>query len=284
MKTRNTLLFGWMLLLLLRSPSHAQTSKLAVGIDFGTCLIQRGSLEFLENGGTTLISSGLLIPKNIRGNLEFNLSSNIRLRFSGGYGYTKEKLSTNAQLFGDYGSAIIYPSQINRDVKFSAAGFPLECSAIFRLPFDDAGKFAVYFGVGGGYYFYKYNGTGFQEQNTRPDSLEHSNSPVYVRGDLQSSELKIAGFAQFFLLGLDFRLTSRIKVNIEIGKIGLSGLSMKKSYEYAPLRSGYDYYYRGSSMLYQPPTIKETRELDYNAGGGLSEVALLVGVSLDLFN
>jgi hypothetical protein len=242
--------------LALSMPALAQNSKIAVGLDYGTSLIQQGTLLLFDQdaGVITIASSQELIPKNLRGRVEIGLGSVFLLRLSMGYGYTRDKL--------EYTEATTNASRYRLEAKFTAAGFPAETALLLQWPLDNGRNFTAHFGLGGGFYSYKFKIAGFEEQTAAVPN---------ARDEFDKMEMKISGLAQFFVAGFDLRLNSRFKATLEISKLGLSLLKEKQE------TAGTTTPDFGNAITY-----KQTSEKDYAAAGGINDLAFSLGLSLNL--
>ena len=253
MKTKSFAVSGVGLWLVLSTPSFSQTSKLALGVDFGTSVIQIEPvfLPDFSSGPGESINSDFVIPKNIRGRIELGLGRDFILRFAAGYGFMQDvaKLTRSSQANGSNGSPRIY-----REAKFSVAGVPAEATMFWRVPLDDQGLLAIQFGLGGGFYSYKIKSKQFLE------ITGSSNPGDNGRLEFQAPEMKLSGPAQFFVAGFAIRLSSRASATFEISKLGFSMLKLRR----------------------QDDAEGFVEKQDYNSGAGLSDVALALGINLNL--
>ena len=233
--------------------ASAQSGKMAVGVDYGSSFIQHGSLSTvlvgdIEVGDFVVFRSGTLIPQNVRGRFELGLGSNLGLRFSAGYGSTKK-------------SSEVSGANYQSKAKFTASGFPVEGAMIFSLPLDNAKRFTTHFGLGGGYYSYKFKSEGFNEPTGPPNS----------RQDLSGEEITISGPAQFFVAGFSLGINSKMRATFELSKLGLSWLKETQNNTYSINFASSD-----------PINYTEISEDDYHAGSGFDDVALSFGISMNL--
>jgi hypothetical protein len=200
-----------------------------------------------------------LIPKNLRGRLELSLSPSFLLRFSAGYGLAKNKATSTAssQTAGNL-------TLTRTEAKSKVSGFPVEATMIWQIPLDQEERFGVHFGLGGGFYSYKFKAEGFYELTGSPFPSNNR------RDNLKNPDLKISGLAQFFVAGVSLRLNSAARATFEISKMGFSDLKAKQNGE----RSNFT----GPSF----ERFKGTSEEDYNAGSGFNDVAFALGLSMNL--
>lgn len=239
--------------LILIAPAFAQTGKFAVGLDYGTTMLQRAQPVFFSPFlYSSLFPGDAIIPQNIRAHVDLNVSSSFALRLSAGYGMTKHQNSFS----GTAGSA-----RLRSEATVKASGFPLEGAMIFQLPLDGTRRFGVHFGVGGGFYSYKFKAEGFEEISGSSIASENR------RNNFTIPAVKLSGPAQFFLLGFDLRLSSKIRTTLELSKLGWSGMKEKQEDHYMYPISG---------------NVSESQQDHYNADSGFNDIGLSFGMSLNL--
>lgn len=254
MKTQSILVGMIGLLSISIMPVFAQSSRLAVGVDYGMSMIQASPSSLSR---FILFPSGVMTPNNLRGHIDFNASSSFVLRFSMGYGATKENTEYTGTL---QSNGVDGSEQLHRKTNVKVSGFPVEGAMLFQLPLDNEQRVGVHFGLGGGYYSYTFKGEFISE--TKGSSIPSENYSTRF----EFPEMTISGPAQFFLLGFDLRLNSRLRGTLELSKLGLSGLKQKQEEKY-------------ESNSYESKTQRNDK---YNAANGLNDVAFSFGVSLQL--
>lgn len=239
--------------LLLSAASLAQTAPIAVGVDYGLSIIQTSQLSLaVQQVGTV----GAIVPKNIRGRVEFALNPYTLVRVAGGYGSTEEKQESEATFSSGLNSSA--------EAEFSSSGFLGEGALIYQVPIDDKSVFAVRFGLGAGYYSYNFKQKGFQEQVF---------GGQVAREEYEEPEVKISGFAQSFIIGLMIGGNAKVSATVEVAKLGLSFMKTTQDIE---------------ETLIDPNTGDETkrkvgeRKADFNASNGLEDLAISVGLNLNL--
>lgn len=189
-----------------------------------------------------------------------NLSSSMALRFSAGYGFTREE----NRFTGSFSSDSAFSNNYSAGVRFTTAGMPIEGAIIFQLPVDGARRLGFHFGIGGGFYWYTTKIEAFQQREGNFD-------PPFQRDNVQAPEAKLTGPAQFFLLGFDFRINSKLCGHLEMSKLGFSWLKEKKEDQYElPI------------IIDDPFFYEDKYEENHNAGSGLRDVALSLGISMNL--
>jgi len=140
-----------------------------------------------------------MLPKTVSGMLSVDLSDNVMVRGSIGFAYT----SMHEERTPMTGTK---STEDNRLI-----GFPIELEF---LPFftRDGGRVRIYPGAGFGFYHYSYkHKTKYGNTSTEPPTEHYS------------------GFGQFFLLGLEAKLTDNLSLFSEWSKITFA--VMKHSYE-----------------------------------------------------
>lgn len=239
--------------LLFSAASLAQTAPIAIGMDYGLSIIQTSQLSLAVQEVET---AGAIVPKNIRGRVEFALNPYTLVRVAGGYGSTEEKQESEATFSNGLKSS--------GEATFNSSGFLGEGALIYQVPIDDKSVFAVRFGLGAGYYSYNFKQKGFQEQVF---------GGQVAREEYEEPEVKIAGFAQSFIIGLMIGGNAKVSATVEVAKLGLSFMKMTQDIE---------------ETLIDPNTNQETkrkageRKADFNASNGLEDLAITVGLNLNL--
>jgi hypothetical protein len=242
------------------APAFAQTGKFTIGLDYGAAMIQRAQPFFFSPfSSSPLLPSDAVIPKNVRGHVDFNVSSSFALRLSVGYGMARHKSSFTGK------SEPAGSAQLHSEATVTASGVPLEGVMLFQLPLNDTQRFAVHFGVGGGFYSYKLKTEGFDE--ITGSSVPSENRRI----NFSIPEVKLSGPAQFFLLGFDLRLNAKLRATFELSKLGFSGLKAKQE-------ATNELNFPGGPNL----VITEKQQDNYNAGSGFNDIGLSFGMSLSL--
>ena len=251
MKTKSSVVSAFGLLLVLSAPSFSQTGKVAVGVDFGTSIIQIEPIFLVDDNFLQYDVSDFMIPQNIRGRVELGLSRELSLRLAAGYGFMKDesKFTRTFQFNNPAGSGRLY-----REVKFSVTGVPVEATLLWQVPLDDRQMLTIQFGLGGGFYSYKLKAERLVEATNSSDPSGNT------RSEFHAPEVKLSGPAQFFMAGLGVRISSRARATFEISKLGFSMLKQQRD---------------GDSDGF-------IEKQDYNSGAGLSDVALSLGINMNL--
>jgi hypothetical protein len=234
------------LIFLLMVPCFSQSSKISLGLDYGSGVIQPMNVRPIITTGFADILAIQTVPKHIRGRLEFMLNPMILLRFSGGYGSTTDEQKFEAASDG-------FANKFETEVK--TTGIPIEGTIFLQTPVEKEEVFKVRLGLVLGYYSYKTRLTGFIE------SLEGGTG---VRRDIDEPDIKISGFAQSFMVGGSIQLSRKISVFFEFSKLGFSFLKLKQDF------------------LNEDNQKIGEREEDYNAAPGLDDLGMTIGVSLAL--
>ncbi|MBN2200967.1 hypothetical protein JW777_03330 [bacterium] len=214
------------------------TAWLAAG---GACLGQQlgvslGPAVFRPEGGVAL--SNAPTPVNGCGLVRFRLSDDLLLQLSGGYGTNSRFYETNSLMMG---------GRYRTETRIS--GFPAEIELLASRPLVILSSLRPCIGLGAGIYRY----TATAETRTAVTESE--------------IEADIAGFAQYFTAGCDFRLGKRWIVFGRVRKIGFSGLKVK----------GEDPY---ENSLGNPAVAEYETSLPADPGSG--DWSLAVGVLVDL--
>lgn len=255
MKTKRLFVGAMGLLLGFAAATCAQTSKLAIGLDYGASIIQKGSLSIGDPvSSNNVVYSDFMVPRHVRAHLEYGPASRLVVRLAAGYGFMRDQANFTRNVAGNGISG-----RLHRETKFSVAGFPVEASLIWRLPLDNGKRFSVHGGLGGGFYSYKFKVKQFYE------IIDSSNPAANERGEFEAPDLKLSGFAQFFLAGFALTLNKKLHATFEISKMGLSLLKWNSEHEQSA-----------------GEVAKVTSKRDYNAGRGFDDVAMTIGLGLKL--
>lgn len=234
------------LILLLMVPCFSQNSKIWLGLDYGSGVIQPIDIFPIIIPGIADILEIQTVPKHIRGRLEFMPNPMILLRFSGGYGST-----TDEQKFETAFNGTTY--KFVKEVK--TTGIPIEGTIFLQTPIENKEVFKVRLGLVLGYYSYKTKFTGF---------IERFAGGTGERSDIDEPDIKISGFAQSFMVGGSIQLSRKMSVFFEFSKLGFSFLKLKQDF------------------LNEDNQKVGGREKDYNAAPGLDDLGMSIGVSLAL--
>lgn len=263
MKTKLFLMLFLSLIFISSKPLLCQTNKLSIGIDYGSGIIQGGSIFLYDYDGNVFDISNPIIPKNIRCRIEILLSRYFIARFSVGYGMTKQGMDYSMNRPSDYSTG---PSKYESEAKYSASGFPIEGTIIFSVPVDKKEICSFYFGLGIGYYNYTFKAEGFYEQSGS-DFSSYNYRENYVTPDV-----KLSGFGQFFMTGMNIQFISRLGAFIEVSKLGLSLLKEKSDIFFITVED---------HEITHTEIIGE-QKIDYKAKNGFKDVGLSIGIRLNL--
>lgn len=230
---------------LLMSACFSQNSKLALGLDYGSGVIQpSNTYPFFAPGILTTLESQT-VPKHLRGRLEFTLNPVILLKLSAGYGSTTEMQK--------WGYLYAFTNTIQIDVETKTTGIPVEGAILFQTPIDKKEILNVRMGLVLGYYSYKTKITGFVDDGVTGE-----------RRDIDEPDITISGFAQSFMFGAGIQLSRKVSAFFEFSKLGFSFLKLKQNF------------------LDENNQKTGEREEDYNAAQGLDDLGMAIGVSLGL--
>jgi len=231
---------------LLMAPCFSQNSKLALGLDYGSGVIQPANLYPIYTSGLLTAFESQAVPKQLRGRLELTLNPLLLVRLSAGYGSTTEKQKSN--------STSSIGAIINElEIKGKTTGIPVESMIFLQTPIDKKEVFSVRLGLALGYYSYKTKITGFIDDAVTGE-----------RYDIDVPDIKISGFAQSFMIGASIQLSRKVSTFFEFSKLGFSFLKLKQD------------------LLNENDEKVGEREEDYNAAPGLDDLGMAIGVSLGL--
>jgi len=224
-----------------------QESKIFVGLDYGSSVIQpSASVVIYTSGLRRQTIDGTGVPKQVRGMVGFSFHSSILLRVAAGYASTqyKDRIQFSNTLL---------------ELEHELPGYSAEVAIIFHAPIDDQEKFNLLFGLGGGFYSYTL------KSKYGSESLLPSGTITRIPDD------KFSGFAQTFIFGFSIRFTERLGITFELAKLKL-GLSMiKEKQDILSIES----------QGIEPQKIGES-EKNYNAAPGLEDLAMTLGVNFHL--
>jgi hypothetical protein len=195
-----------------------------VGISLGSALFDPSAVINMENTSP---------PKNICGHVAVRLSDDVKLGFSAGFGFETSAFRLENMNPGE---------EYEKNTKLT--GVPLECEIQVSKPLVILSGIRPFIGLGLGYYDYRSTGD--------------------IRSGVTGTEFenRIQGLAQFFSLGLDYRLGRFISAFFEMKKMGFSGIEA----------SG-DYYSLVPGGKFKQPLKAEP---------GLDDLSLTVGVLFNL--
>jgi hypothetical protein len=195
-----------------------------IGVSLGSALFNPSAVINME---------GTSPPKNICGHVVVGLSDDVTLGLSAGYGIEKSTFRLE-----DAGPGEEYEKNTNLN------GVPLECEIRASKPLVILSGIRPWIGLGMGYYDYR------------------SSGDIRSGGTGTDFENRIRGWAQYFSIGLDFRLGRTVSAFLQMKKMGFSAIEA----------SG-DYFSLIPEGKFRQPVKSE---------GGLNDLSLTMGVLFDL--
>jgi len=198
-----------------KSEQKIELSKKKFGINIGTGFFQHINLDLLNFKQEILTTSDNLIPKNFKANFSYHFTPKLAIRFSSGYGFSRQKIQNEV----DYGKINLMDIKLIDKSTFSVTGFPAEVALIFQTPVDVRASMFLHFGIGLGYYVYNYKAEGiFKEVSSKTNIQENYRNP----------EMTLSGIAQSFMLGFNINISSHIGTMLEVSKLGWSSMKLSR--------------------------------------------------------
>ena len=199
---------------------HAQSDLVPenyFGIMSGTSTVQGIRLTLSDRNGQPLAESAGLIPFTGTAFYQHALSRHAAVRFSSGYMWARYR----DESYRDFSKIDSAFTTTNTRSTFSCEGFPLEISVLFHNSVDESQRLRWLCGIGVGYYSLNY-----QARITTTD--RDYNSSRSREQTIENDPLTLAGWAQFFTLGFQLRLTQYMQAMCQLSKIGMSGLYLQR--------------------------------------------------------
>lgn len=244
------------------SDSKIKLSNKTFGFQLGTARFQSVRMSLVDFDQELLTSSDDLVPIDMKVNFSYYFIPAIAIRFSSGYGFTKQ---THTQEL-DYGKIDIQNLKTQDSATFSAEGFPAEIALIFKTPFDARAKLFFHVGIGVGYYVYDFQAEGkYLARNSK--TLEKIKSEEYF-----SPQMTLSGGAQFFILGLEMSIDSRVSASLDVTKIGWSWMNLNQDI----LKQDND----GSQITYESK-YGSSRQ-NYSVKNGFEDLSIALGLNWSL--
>ena len=193
-----------------------------IGIGLGTAVFNAKELQF---GDPTQ-------PKILSGNVAVDLSSDVKIGFTAGYGFEK--------VFRNVESDIHFGDETRMD------GFQAELELLASKPLVILSSIRAFVGLGFGYYRYG------------------STETIQTGEDRKEYESDLAGPAQYFTFGLNYRLSRRMSALLQFKRLGFSGIEVDMT---SP-----------AEMM----TPKSTTKISVKSEPGLGDLSITVGIFLNL--
>ena len=215
----------------------------------------------------------IYIPKNISGSFYYGLPKGFVFKGTAGYGLTKyggefdQPRKTFTDHEGDVQEILKYHMEGNTKV----SGFFVEAAFHYPMALGSDQRFCIYPGIGFGYYSYGFSGDWNGEEEEYED-----NTIVTYTSTGNFSKAKLSGFAQFYVLGFEFKTSEKISLILEFAKLGMSMVTEKVDDDYV-IRETSDH---TSSEVFREKT--GTYKQDYNAMGGFQDVSVTLGAKVAL--
>lgn len=226
----------WLILLLFSIPLHGQEqeanrielSRKNFGFQLGSGLFQKVNVHLSDFDQQVIATSDDLLPLDLKASFYYFFTPNLAVRFASGYGFSEQKATNHL----DYSKIHLDEKIYQSETLFSVAGFPAEVTVLFQTPIDVRANSFLNFGIGLGYYVYNYQAKGtIRQLNAK------TNIPM-EQEKYRSPELTLSGPAQFFVMGLETKVTSRMAAILELSKIGWSNMKLTQDYVSQSVESG----------------------------------------------
>jgi len=237
-------------------------NKMTLGLNLGTGLFQNIKMDLVNFDQEILVTSDNLVPTTFKANFNYYITPNVAVRFSSGYGFTRQTYSDKSDFRNIDDLDII----LTDEAIFTMDGFPLETALIFQTAVDKNQNISVYIGLGFGYYAYNFKAKGTFNYTefvnaAEPDTIKWEENYL-------NPEMSLSGVAQFFVLGLNINLGQNFGASFEISKIGLSYMRLKSDIIKQEIA--------GHNVTYE---VKYgSRRHDYKKKNGLDDVAITAGI------
>lgn len=235
-----------------------ELSRKMFGINLGTGLFQNVNLDLVNFDQTVLTTSKNLFPINFKANFSYYFTPNWAIRFSSGYGFSRQK--SNDEI--DYGKIHTRDTIVRNESIFTVTGFPLEAALIFQTPIDARATMFLHFGIGFGYYAYNYQAEGtFKE-------FDSKTSVKFREENYTNPAMTLSGGAQFFILGFNINITPLIGATLEVSKVGWGMMKLNRDFIQQEVDGG----------KISNETKYGFEQQDYIINNGLDDLAVSLGL------
>lgn len=244
------------------SDSKIMLSKKTFGFQVGTGYFQNVRMNLFNFDQQLLATSDDLVPVNLKVNFSYYFIPSLAIRFSSGYGFSKQKNASEI----DYGEIDVQNLKSHESSTFSAAGFPTEAALIFKTPFDARATMFFHLGIGIGYYVYNYQAEGkFRE-------LTSKTNEKIIAEEYANPQMTLSGGAQFFIMGLEININSRLSALLEVTKVGWSLMTLTQDILKQDVESG---------KITNERKYGFSRQ-DYTVKNGFEDLAVSLGLNWNL--
>jgi len=200
------------------SEPKIELSKKTFGLNIGTGFFQNVTINLTNFQQQILTTSDNLIPINFRANFSYYFTPKLAIRFSSGYGFSQQKSHHEIDFSQMHEMDVIFKNES----KFTVTGFPAEVALLCQTPIDPRANIFVHFGIGFGYYAYNYKAEGAAEE------LESNMNRQNRKENYVNPQINLSGGAQFFVLGFDINIGSKVGATLEFSKIGWSMMKLTR--------------------------------------------------------
>jgi len=225
---RGSAILVQVLVLLMFIPSLAQEqtekkielSRKNFGFQFGSSLFQGVTFHLIDFDQQVVATSTDLLPLDIKASFYYAFTPHLAIRFASGYGFNQQITKDHL----DYSKVHLKQNIYQSETQFSVAGFPNEITALFQAPIDVRATSFLHFGIGVGYYVYNYQARGTIQE------LDAKTRALLQQEKYRSPELTLSGAAQFFVLGFEIKVGSRMAAMLELSKLGWSNMNLTQDH------------------------------------------------------
>ncbi len=235
-----------------------ELSRKNFGFQIGSGLFQKVNLNLTNFDQQVVATSEHLLPLDLKASFYYFFTPNLAIRFASGYGFSQQKAKDYLDFSKIHVGQKIYQSQS----LFSVAGFPAEAVLLFQTPIDVRANSFLHFGIGLGYYVYNYQARGTIAE------LNAKTMVMLQEKKYRSPELTLSGAAQFFVLGFEIKVTSRMAAILELSKLGWSSMNLTQDHVHQQVESG------KITFEYQYGFWKQ----NYGTRNGFEDIAMSLGV------
>jgi len=245
-----------------KSDAKITLSKKTFGFQVGTAHFQNVRLNLFNFDQELLTSSDDLVPVDLKVNFAYYFTPSVAVKFASGYGFSEQKNVNEI----DYGKIDMQNLKLTDSATFSATGFPTEIALIFKTPFDARANLFFHFGVGFGYYVYNYQAEGKFRQ------LMSKTAEKIIEEEYVNPQVSLSGGAQFFIMGLEMNINSRVSASLEVSKIGWSLMTLTQDILKQDIEAG---------EITNEKKYGFSRQ-DYSVKNGFEDIAVSLGLNWNL--
>jgi hypothetical protein len=245
----------------------------SIGIDLGTTPIHWENWVSDDYDYIYVGQGDVYVPKQINLSFSMKIGRGLVLRGFAGYGFavSNNTFDQPRTQFDDNRGDAVDILKYEEKSSVLVHGFSVGATLVVPIVLNDAATWSVYPGIGVGYCRY-----GFSGDWSVIDENYNSEATEEFRYSGEFAHATLDGFAQYFVLGIEKKITDRIALFLESSKIGLSLMHETVDSDYTV------YDESGTTVTEAFRKTISTQKTSYTPQPGLSDVSISFGVRIGI--